>query len=191
MGDSACRFFYGDGMQSERLIRAIVFVVFFSIGAAVLSGTVLCDDLLDYFYNRSLLRRAEGNLKKLETLDADYDSLLAQVEGDPCQLARLAPATLGIEPNEPNTVYPRATVDKLTAARRALSEEPNVAAPQSREGHQTVEGIPPWVGLCCQWPRRHILFFCGASLVLISFIFFGPTRRPKRSIEITTKTEQP
>jgi len=166
-----------------RMGRIIAFVVFFSVGSAVLSGTVLCDDLLDYFYNRSLLRQAEANLKKIESLDADYDALLGQLEGDPCQLARLAPATLGIEPNEPNTAYPRATVDKLAAARRALSEEPNQPAAE--------EGIPPWLGLCCQWPRRHILFFCGASLVLISFIFFGPTRRPSRKIEITSPGPEP
>jgi hypothetical protein len=185
--------------------RIIAFVVFFSTGSAVLSGTVLCDDLLDYYYNRSLLRQAEANLKKIESLDADYDALLGQLEGDPCQLARLAPATLGIEPNEPNTAYPRATADKLAAARRALSEErfDMLTVPPALESRYrgsevegpneppADEGIPPWLGLCCQWPRRHILFFCGASLVLISFIFFGPTRKPSRKIEITSPGPEP
>jgi hypothetical protein len=164
-----------------RVIRAIVFVVFFSIGAAVLSGTVLCDDFLEYFHNRNLFRQAEGRLKKLESLDADYEALLGQLESDPCQLARLAPATLGIEPNEPNTAYPRASADKLAAARQALSEEPNEPADD--------EATLKWLGLCCQWPRRHILFFCGSALVLISFIFFGPEKRPSRSITVTSKTE--
>jgi hypothetical protein len=166
-----------------RAIRAVVFVVFFGIGAAVLSATVLCDDFLEYFHNRSLLKQAEGRLNKFETLNADYDELLGQLEGDPCQFARLAPATLGIEPNEPNTVYPRATVDKLAAARRALSEEP--------EEPTSNEAIPRWLGLCCQWPRRHILFFCGAALVLISFVFFGSAIRPGRSMTVTSKTEAP
>jgi hypothetical protein len=158
-----------------------MFTVFFSIGAAVLSATVLCDDAVEYFQNKLLLKQADANLKKLETLDSDYDIVLNQVEGDPCQIARLAPATLGIEPNEPNTVYPRATADKLAAAKRALIEKPD---------EQTSEdSIPPWLGLCCQWPRRHILFFAGAALVLISFIFFGPTRQPARSMTVTTKTE--
>jgi hypothetical protein len=165
-----------------RVIRTVVFVVFFSIGAAVLSGTVLCDDLLNYFYNRGLLEQAEKNLKKLESLDADYDAVLAQLESGPNELARLAPATLGIGPNEPNTAYPRATADKLAAARRALNEEPNRPADNG--------AVPQWLGPCCQWPRRHILFFSGSALVLISFLFFGPTR-PRRSIEITTKPEPP
>jgi hypothetical protein len=170
--------FFDETMQSERVIRAIVFVVFFSIGAAVLSGTVLCEDFLEYFHYKNMLEQAQGHLDKLQSLNADYDTLLGQLEGDPCQLARLAPATLGIEPNEPNTAYPRASADKLVAARRALSEEPN--EPPANDG------TPPWIGPCCRWPRRHLLFFCGATLVLISFIFFGPTRKPSRKIEITS-----
>ena len=80
-------------MQNERVIRAVVFVVFFSIGAAVLSATILCDDLLEYYYYKGLLNQSEGHLKKLESLNADYDTLLAQLEGNPKELARLAPAT--------------------------------------------------------------------------------------------------
>lgn len=163
-----------------RAIRVVAFIVFFSIGATVLSATVLCDDAIEYFHNKALLKQADANLKKLETLDSDYDTVLKQLEGDPCQLARLVPATLGIEPNEPNTVYPRATADKLAAAKRALIERPDE---QTNE-----ESIPPWLDSCCRWPRRHILFFAGAALVLISFMFFGPTRQPTHSMEIT-KTE--
>ena len=163
-----------------RVIRVVVFVVFFGIGAAVLSLPVLCDDLLDYYHNKALLKQADDHLKKLETLTADYDTLLAQLENDPCQLARLAPATLGIEPNEPNTVYPRASADKLAAARSTLSEEPNEPA--------DVQTTPQWLNACCQWPRRHILFISGATLVLISFVFFGPTKRPSHTMTVTDKT---
>lgn len=155
-----------------------MFVVFFSVGAAVLSLTVLCDDLLEYFHNKSLLAQAEGYLEKLETLDSDYDTLLGQIENDPCQLARLAPATLGIEPNEPNTVYPKATADKLAAARQTLSEEPD----RPQEGPTT----PQWLNSWCQWPHRHALFFSGSALVLISFIFFGQTKRPSHKMTVTS-----
>jgi len=164
-----------------RAIRVVTFIVFFSIGAAVLSAMVLCDDAIEYFHNKALLKQADANLKKLETLDSDYDNVLNQLESDPCQLARLAAATLGIEPNEPNTVYPRATADKLAAAKRALTEEPDEQADD--------KSTPPWLDSCCRWPRRHILFFSGVALVLISFIFFGPTRLPARSMTVTKKTE--
>ena len=159
--------------------RIVAFILFFGIGAAVLSATVLCDDFLEYFHNRGLLKQAEVGRQKLETLNADYDELLGRFVGDPCQLARLAPATLGIEPNEPNTVFPRASADKLAAARQAMSVEPNEPAPD--------EAIPEWLGLCCRWPRRQILFSCGAALVLISFVFFGSPKRPRRAITVVSK----
>jgi len=168
-------------MQNERVIRTVAFVVFFSIGAAVLSATTLCDDLLEYYYYKGLLSQSEERLKKLESLNADYDTLLVQVEGNPKELARLAPATLGIEANEPNTAYPRATADKLAAARRALAAEPNQTT--------ITQGVPPWLCLSCRWPRRHILFISGATLVLISFIFFGPTRDPSRTMTLTSSGE--
>ncbi len=168
-------------MQSERVIRTVAFVVFFSVGAAVLSATTLCDDLLEYYYYKGLLNQSEERLKKLESLNADYDTLLTQFENNPKELARLAPATLGIEANEPNTVYPRASAAKLAAARRALAQEPNETT--------ISQGVPPWLSLCCQWPRRHILFISGATLVLISFVFFGPTRGPSRTMTVTSGGE--
>ena len=113
-------------MQNERVIRTVAFVVFFSVGAAVLSATTLCDDLLEYYYYKGLLAQAESHLKKLESLNTDYDILLAQLEGNPKELARLAPATLGIEVNEPNTAYPRATAGKLAReARLSRRTKPN------------------------------------------------------------------
>jgi hypothetical protein len=169
-------------MQVERVIRAVVFVVFFGIGAAVLSATVLCDDLLEYYHYNYLLNQAEARLAKLESLNADYDTVLGQFEGDPKQLSRLAPATLGIEPNEPNTAYPHASADKLAAAKKALSEEPAETSDDKI--------IPPWLIAWSRWPRRHILFICGATLILISFIFFGPTKKPTHTITVTSSGEQ-
>ena len=163
-----------------RAIRAIIFVVFFGVGATALSITVLCDDLLEYYHNKVLLSQAEEHLKKLETLGIDYDALLGQVEGDPCALARLASATLGIEPNEPNTVYPRATFDKLSAARKTLSEQ--------GDGSPSYDtSTPQWLNCWCSRPRREILFVSAAALVLISFIFFGPMQMQQRTITVTDK----
>ena len=160
-----------------------MFIVFFGIGSAVLAATLLCDTLIDNFYLKGMNKQQEVQNEKLMALIADYDTLLAQLEGDPCQLARLAPATLGFEPNEPNTAFPRATIDKLAAARRALSEQPNQPTEE--------EMVPKWLKPCCRWPRRHILFISGATLILISFVFFGPTKRPSRPMVVTSSGEQP
>jgi hypothetical protein len=165
-------------MQNEQTIRVVVFIVFFSIGATVLTATLLCDDLLTLFYLRGLETHSQENLNKIRTLITDYDTVLSQIEGNPKEIARLAPATLGIEVNEPNTVYPRAAADKLTIARRALAQEPNRT--------EITQGVPPWLCLSCQWPRRHILFISGATLVLISFMFFGPVKNPSRTMTVTS-----
>ena len=170
-------------MEAERVFRAVAFVIFFSVGTAVVSATVLCDDLQEYFHNKALLKQADERLKKLESLNADYDTLLTQVEGDPKQLSRLVPAQLGIEPNDPCTAYPHASADKLAAAKRALYEEPNSAAMEDMSSK--------WITLCCRWPRRHILFISGATLILISFVFFGPTKRPSHTVTITSHDEKP
>jgi len=45
-------------MQGQNIIRAILFVVFFSVGAASLGASVLCDDLVEYYRNRQLLKAA-------------------------------------------------------------------------------------------------------------------------------------
>ena len=160
-------------------MRTVAFIVFFGIGAAVLSATAACGIFLEYFHNRGLLKQAQEGQRELEKLNADYDALLGRFEGDPCQIARLAPATLGIEPNEPNTAFPRASLDKLLAARQTLSVEPNEPEP-----NQTA---PEWLTACCTRPRRQIFFSCGAALILVAFIFFGPAKRPRREITMVSK----
>ncbi len=157
--------------------------MFFTVGATVLAGTILCQDLLEYFHNRQLLGKVDDSIGKLESLNADYDELLAEMEKDPNYIKRIATATLGRDPCEPNTVYPRATVEKLAAAKAALGEETNQPGAEPNE--------PLWLNRCCQSPHRHILFACGAVLVLISFIFFGPVKVTGQQPKAPPKVEEP
>jgi hypothetical protein len=99
-------------------------MVFFGIGAAAVAGAVLCDDLTAYFRNRQLLNDAQEALAQLRSLNSEYDVLLELLDADPNLFERLAPAALGIERQEPNTVYPSATLEQLAIARRALSGVP-------------------------------------------------------------------
>ncbi len=156
-------------MRRQDIIRALLFVVFFSIGAAALGGSILCNDLLRYYQSRQLLKAAEVSLSRLESLNADYDALLQQLERDPNLVKRLAPATLGTEPDGKDTVYPKVTPEQLSAARKALSKE---AARQPAE-----PVMPDWIIRCSEPRRRIILFLAGAFLILISFIWFGPAKR--------------
>jgi len=153
-------------MQRQNIIRAFLFMVFFSSGAASLAGSILCDDLVQYYQNKQLLKAAQRYLERLESLNTEYDVLLDQLEKDPNLIKRIAKATLGTEPEDANAVYPKATAGQLAAARKALAEDPN--------HYQTESTMPEWLSRCSEPRRRIILFFAGAGLILISFICFGP-----------------
>jgi hypothetical protein len=153
-------------MQRQGILLLLFFVVFFSVGAAALGGAVLCDDFIQYCRNRSLLQEAQGSLKRLESLNTEYDALLAELEKDPDLLKRIVPVTLGTEPNDPNTVYPKARAGELAIARRTLMAE--------AEEEPAAPAIPTWLQRCSDPPKRIALFIAGASLVLISLVCFTP-----------------
>ena len=159
-------------MQAQNIIRTLLFIIFFAVGATALAGAILCDDLIEHYHNKHLLKELQTSIQKLDSLNTDYDVLLTQLEQDPNLIKRIAPATLGTEPNEPNTAYPRATAQKLAAARQALTED------TQQINNQTAS--PQWLSRCCRPRRRAILLACGACLVLISFIFFGPAKPDDR-----------
>jgi len=160
-------------MQGQNIVRMLLFIVFFLVGATALSISVLCDDLIQYYRNKQALQAAEQSLERLRNLNTAYDTLLRQLEEDPNVLKRLGPAALGIEPEDPNTVYPKATLEELAAARRAL-EDRSKATMQTAENRRMVDpNMPAWLTRCSQRRRRIMLFLAGAGLVLISLICFG------------------
>jgi hypothetical protein len=147
----------------------MLFVIFFSIGAASLGVSILCDDLVQYYRNRQLLRVTQQSVNRLESLNTDYDILLEQLEKDPNLVKRLAPATLGTEPEDTNAVYPRAAREQLTAAHEALTKNQN--------GQSTGPMLPEWLTRCSEPRRRITLFVAGSVLILISFTCFAPVRQ--------------
>jgi len=151
-------------MQSQGIFHFFLFVVFFSVGALALGGAVLCDDLIQYRRNQHLVTEAEQALARLESLNREYDALLAELEHDPNLLKRIAPATLGTEPADANAVYPKAKARELAVARKALLEQ------AGREPSQAV--VPQWLERCSEPRRKIALFITGAGLVLISLVFF-------------------
>ncbi|MFZ0034712.1 MAG: hypothetical protein WAK60_06975 [Sedimentisphaerales bacterium] len=151
------------------ILRIFFFIVFFGVGTAALAASILYDDLLGYYRNKQLLRSAEETLNQLKSLNADYDALLKQLEENPSLLERIAPATLGMEPNDANTVYPRVTAEQLDAARKVLAKD--------SEQQQSRAVVPEWIVRCSEPSKRMILFLAGALLILISFICFGPAEK--------------
>ncbi len=159
-------------MLKQNIIRTFLFVAFFSVGAAALGVSILVDDLLRYYQNRQLLEAARKNLRRLELLTSDYDSLLQQLQDDADFVKRIAPATVGSEPMDSNAVYPKATAEQLAAAQKVLSED------LARQ--RTQPTVPKWLRRCSQPRRRTVLFLSGAFLILISFIFFSPAKEKSR-----------
>jgi len=155
-------------MQKQNVIRTILFALFFSIGAASLGSSLLCQDLTKYYRNKQLLKTAQQYLAKLESLNIDYDVLLKQLESDPNLIKRIAPATLGIEPEDANTIHPKPTSEQLAAARKVLAKE--------LSQHQNKAVIPKWLTRCSEPRNRIILFLAGAGLILTSFACFAPTQ---------------
>jgi hypothetical protein len=156
-------------MQRQNIIRTLLFAVFFSVGAAALGVSILVDDLLQYYHNKQLLKTAQKNLQRLESLNIDYDALLQRLKTDTSFVKHIAPAVVGSKPADTNAIYPKATAEQLAAAEALLSED------LARQGTQPT--VPKWLGRCSDPSRRAILFFAGASLILISFVSFNPVKK--------------
>ncbi len=159
-------------LRRQNIIRVFLFVVFFSIGAAALGGSILCADLLLYYHNKGLLKDEKELSNQLKSLNTDYDALLQQLRDDPNLIKRIANVTLGKDDNDANTIYPKATAEQLAAARKALTEETS--------SEPTEATLPRWLTRCREPRRRTMLFFAGAGLILISFICFGPAKEISR-----------
>lgn len=154
-------------------IRTVLFLLFFTIGGAALSSSILCDDLFQYYRDIELRSQEQQSIERLKALIADYDLLLARLEQDPNLYKRLVPATLGPDPNlhDPNTVYPRAQAEQLAAARRALIDESNESS-----GAAAGATMPKWLSRISEPRRRTMLFVSGVVLILTSFVSFRPAK---------------
>jgi len=164
----ACRSFWLRTMQRHGFLHFLLFAVFFSVGAAALGGAVLCDDFIQYCRNKQLVKEADLSLQHLESLNAEYDALLEQLESDPNLLKRIAPVTLGTRPEDPNAIYPRAQARNLAIARKALVEQ------MEEEGVDA--SLPKWLQRCSEPVKRIALFISGAGLVIISLVCFAPEK---------------
>ena len=154
-------------MQVSSIIRIVFFVLFFSIGAAALGVSVLCEDLVKYYSNEQLIESDRKSIEKLESLNEDYDTILDVLEKDPNSLKRVAPATIGASYENANAAYPRATARQLNAARLAMMD-PN-------EG--VIEPvIPNWLSRCSKSSNNMTLFYSGVALMLVAFICFRPVK---------------
>ncbi len=154
-------------MKKQDALQMLLFAVFFGIGTAAVSISILAGELLKYHQGRQLLEKNEIYLQKLEKLNADYDVLLKQLHADPDAVKRLAPATLGTEPEDnKKTIYPKMMASQLAAARKALMDNYVQETELPEENN--------WITRCNRFPQRLMLLLAGGGLIVISLVYFGP-----------------
>ena len=148
-----------------RFIRYAAFCVFFACGIGAIVLAIRCDEVADYYKSRDLLNRIRADNERIRQLDSDYQSQMQQIQQDPNVILRLEHIALGSEPNADGIAFPRASQEQLAAAKRVFYE-----GLQFSEG---VDAVPKWVRRCSEPRFRYGLFFAGAGLILITFMFFG------------------
>jgi len=151
-------------MGFDNVIRTIFFMIFFSIGIAAVALSIVADEFLYYYRQQISLEETMRANEHLAILDEKNRQLLEQIKKDPSILERLAPITLGAEPNEPNAIIPKTGVAELQFARNVLEE--------LRQTSEKKIQIPQWLERINQNKERTILFLSGSGLILISLCSF-------------------
>lgn len=154
-----------------QILQYIFFCVFFAIGAGAIALSILIDpELTTYYQNKQILEQTRRDNKTLESLTEQYQSQIDLVKTEPNVLARLESLTFGQAPSPDNeTAIPRADSRELMQTARVILDE------MQEKPAQTI--IPKWMQRCSEEKFRKALFFSGAGLILVSFIFFGSPRQ--------------
>jgi hypothetical protein len=152
----------------NRTIRTLLFMLLFGVGVGSLALATLCDDLHHYYQQRRNLAIAEIQMDVLRGYNADYDGLLAHLKGDPNAIRRFEHIVLGKQPEEPNSIFPKASLNVLMQTQKTMTSyrEPG-----------PVPEIPAWVQRIRKPSRRRAMFASGGALVLIAILWFGMDRR--------------
>ena len=164
-----------------RLVRYVLFCLFFAVGTGAVALAVLADEISDYCQGRNLLEKTLADNEDIQFLTIEYEAQIHEIRKDPNIISRLERVTLGRQPGAEDTAFPRASEELLTEAGAAVLADLRTSRP-ARE-------IPKWVKRCSEPNVRRSLFFAGAGLILVTFIFFGaPAKKASSQTEHTTES---
>ena len=152
-----------------RFMRYILFCVFFASGMGALVFSILVDEINDVYQNSDALLKSEAENERLKSLSGEYDLQLKQLAKDPNVVGRLKRITFGENPESEDTAYPTASSQDLETAEYVLA-----TPAQSIDYDDPIRTV---VERCMHEKIRQSLFFSGAGLILITFIFFGASRQ--------------
>ena len=150
------------------LVRFVLFCIFFAVGASAISLSILVEEILQQGGNIFLLEEIQADNEKIESLTVDYESQIEQIKNNPEALQRLKQITIGSRPEAEDTAFPRLSEQELAMATKALMAE--LGETNRQPNH------PEWLVRCSGVKERKTLFFTGAGLILVAFIFFGTPR---------------
>jgi hypothetical protein len=149
--------------KSFAIVRFVMFCIFFSAGAGAIALSILAEELKIYHENKITHARILAQNEKIKDLITRYDQQIQYIETEPNRISVLKHITFG-GPEDSSAEHPKASLQELAAASKALVDNSE---------DQSTPDIPPWVLRSAEPKNRRTLFFAGAGLVLITFIFFG------------------
>ncbi|MHC5060428.1 MAG: hypothetical protein ACYTFK_05020 [Planctomycetota bacterium] len=154
-----------------RLVRYVLFCLFFAVGAGAVALAVLADEVHNYYEGRSLLEKTLADNENIQFLTIEYEAQIDEIRKDPNIVARLRRVVLGLESSDEDTAFPTASQELLAEAGAAVLED--------LQADKSAREIPKWVKRISEPKVRRSLFLAGAGLVLVTFIFFGaPAEKP-------------
>ncbi len=159
-----------------RLVRYLLFCFFFAVGTGAVALAVLADEIREYCQGRNLLAKTLADNEDIRFLTIEYEAQIHEIRSDPNIVGRLRRVTLGREPSAEDTAFPRASEKLLTEAGSAVLADLRADRPAHK--------IPTWAERISEPNIRYSLFFAGAGLVLVTFIFFGA---PAKNVSGKTK----
>ena len=151
-------------------VRFVLFCIFFAIGAGAVALSIVGDEVGDYYNNKNILKKIQADNEKIKSLAAEYDLQIQQLQNDPNTRQRLKYITLGQEPSAKDTAFPKVSEKQLATAK----------LPGDSQSTQEQSNIPKWIKRCTDPKLRQGLFFAGAGLILITFLFFAAPGEPKK-----------
>ena len=160
-------------MANRVVTKTVLFIVFFTIGIAAVAVSILVNDFNQYYLVKIQLHNTKLANEKIQKLIDGYNEMIKSVEADPHIVERLAPATLGVEPNAPDTTFPKASRKELLAAQRALIAAAPPLPPEPV--------LPEWLKRCSLPMLRKILFLAGSALILVSFTCFNIRKEERQA----------
>ena len=169
--------------KSVAILRYVLFCVFFAAGVAAMALAILADELHAYCDSKILLTQAlERDNPRIERLIADYAVQIDHIHSDPNLLTRLRRVTLGQNLQAEDTAYPQASKEQLKAVEKLFADLDKSPPP----------ALPQWIERISVARNRQAMFFSGAALILIAFVFFAAANRPPNtSKDVITRPKGP